>query len=171
MGELQEWISSTYSNISLKCKFFTTACAWLCTRHDLRSYEVMTALLRTPPSPPPFPPVVIKMRDDWEGGGGGGCPLLVLSPRMHLNNKTFSYWQLGLGGRQSGGLLQRSSWSIILSSPKVQMKWLKLRLCKRKEAHSSSCWTLGGFISHARHGQKTSRRHPVCRSERSEHSL
>lgn len=47
----------------------------------------MTALLRAPPSP--FPPVVIKMREDW-----GGCPLLVLSPRMHLN----SYWQLLTAG-------------------------------------------------------------------------
>lgn len=55
----------------------------------------MTALLR----PPLFPPGVIKMREDWGGGwggaGGGGCPLLVLSPWMHLNNKTFSYRQLG----------------------------------------------------------------------------
>lgn len=94
------------------------------------------------------PSVVIKVRNAvWVCVGvcvGWCCPLLVLSSRMHLNNWTVSYWQPRLDGRQSWGGAS-SFWSILLSSPKVQMKWLKLRLCKREEAHSSSCRTLGSF--------------------------
>lgn len=122
-GDLQEWISSAYSNISLKCKFFARPCVWLCTRHDLRSYEVITAFL---PLMRLYNVPTLFYRS------------IIAQHKCITCDKSFRYWQLRLvdgfsffflGGGQSGrGRAEPPDQFSYL--PKVQMKSLKLRLCK-----------------------------------------
>lgn len=123
-GDLQEWISSAYSNISLKCKFFTRPCVWLCTRHDLRSYEVITAFL---PLMRLYNVLTLFYRH------------IIAQHKCITCDKSFRYWQLRLvdGFSFLGGGAEPQSWASCAAAadqfsylPKVQMKSLKLRLCK-----------------------------------------